>query len=147
MRTPDVVKWTVEKASREFGLNPKTLRKRIASIGIAPAFDGRDYTTQQIASAVFGDIEGERLREIRAKADGLELENARKRGEWVEAAVFVREYHRVLIAMRQTIMNSKLTETEKHDVLLALSEIQLDPDTPAKPAKAKRTRAKRKAVK
>jgi phage terminase Nu1 subunit (DNA packaging protein) len=72
-------RWSLEKASSEFGTDRKTITKRIRQNGIQPAEDGT-FSTKQICAAIFGDIHGERLRKTRAEADKIEMDNERERG-------------------------------------------------------------------
>lgn len=139
MKTTKPIRWGVELAASEFGINPRTVSSRIKTTGIIPGDDGK-FSTKQIAAAVFGDIDGERLRETRAKADGLELENQRKRGEVIYVAEFVREYHSVLIGMKQIIMNSKLKEEDKNEILGNLARIQTEQDE-VKPKRKRKAKA------
>ena len=69
------LRWSAERAGIEFGLSSTTLRKALARNSTAPDANGL-YTTAQIISALFGELQVERLRTQRARARQIELENA-----------------------------------------------------------------------
>jgi hypothetical protein len=75
-----VIRWSVELAASEFQIDRKTLSKRIRAGDIRPGADGK-FSTEQICAAVFGDYRREQLRELRQRADKLELENQVTRKE------------------------------------------------------------------
>ncbi len=92
-------------AVAEFGIDAKTLAKRMRAIGIEKGRDGC-YSTKDICAAVFGDIDAEKLREVKERADKLALENAEKRGELVDVRALADAMNRPLAAMRQRIASA-----------------------------------------
>lgn len=117
-------------------MSPRTMAKRLTAASILPGDDGR-YSTAQIRASDGGDIDAERLRTERAKADNLEIDAATKLGKLVDVAEFVRLYHTVLIAMRQRIQNEKgVREELKHDLLADLARLQTE-SVEGKPKKSK----------
>lgn len=74
------LRWTIERAASEFQIDRKTLTKRIRAGDIEPGEDGK-FSTEQICAAVFGDYRSEQLRELRGRADKVELENECTRKE------------------------------------------------------------------
>ena len=74
------VRWSVERAASEFQIDRKTLTKRIRAGDIRPGTDGK-FSTEQICSAVFGDYRRDQLREMRGRADKLEIETQTMRKE------------------------------------------------------------------
>ena len=54
------LRWSIERASREFKLAPNTLRKILNQAG-AERDAGNCYSTTQICEAIFGDLRAERL--------------------------------------------------------------------------------------
>jgi hypothetical protein len=50
----------LEQAAGEFGLDRKTLRKRIRQAGIEPGQDGK-FSIRQMCEVVFGDLTTERF--------------------------------------------------------------------------------------
>lgn len=76
--------WTVNAAAAEWGIDRRTLKKRLADLGCDTA-DGKEYHTREISKAVHqtGDLKAEKTRETRFRADLLELEHKQKLGELV----------------------------------------------------------------
>jgi len=110
------IRWSAESASREFGINRGTLSKRIASAGVLPGADGK-YSTVDICSAVFGDIEGEKLRLIREQADTQAIKNATARRELLPKDDVTAHLSAVLVAIRSAILASGQTKEEKADLI------------------------------
>jgi len=98
-RTETKLRWNLNKAALEFGKDQKTISRGIKRLGLEPGTDGK-FSTAQICAAVFGDIQGQRLRKTTAEADKIELDNARERGEVVELA-------QTLNAWEVAILNAK----------------------------------------
>ena len=116
MKSIKSVRWNIESAAREFGINPRTLSARIRKEGLLPGKD-KLFSTADICRAVFGDMEVERLRKTREEADKLALENDKTRGALVEADKVYKWAEGVFVALRQGILASGLNETEKDELL------------------------------
>jgi hypothetical protein len=80
------LRWTIELACYEFGINSRTLSTRLRLAGITPGKDGM-YSTKEIDAAKNGDIQGERLRKEKGLADKLEIQNRKELGELIEVDV------------------------------------------------------------
>lgn len=52
-RPSTLMRWTIEMAAREFGVDRKTMTKRLASASMESGADGR-FSTVQVAKALFG---------------------------------------------------------------------------------------------
>ena len=72
------LRWTILRAADECGVPREAVRRGLRAAGIEPGKDGR-YTTRQIFQALHGDLEAERIRETRARAELLEMEAEEKR--------------------------------------------------------------------
>jgi hypothetical protein len=118
---PQRLTWTQERAASEFGLNPRTLATRLKQSGAKPDEQGR-WSTKQIATAVFGDLELERIRKTRAEADEVERRNSQTDGELVEKDEFCKKYETVYVEMVRIIRTSGLNDTEQDGLLTKLSE-------------------------
>jgi len=116
---PQPYRWTIEKAASEFGVDRKTMTKKLRAQDTAPAEDGR-YSTLQIYLALSGDVEAERIRLLQEQSRRLKLANDRKSGEQVDAETVFRTYEGVFIALRQTILASHLNDAEKAECLANL---------------------------
>ena len=116
------VRWSLLFAQSEFGVDRKTLQKRLNAEEVEPGKDGK-YSTKQIASAVFGDIQGERLRKTREEADNLALKNAELRGELVQVALVKQMVSEIILANKQTILASQLEQEGKNEILANLEAL------------------------
>jgi hypothetical protein len=117
-RRHNAIRWTLEVAASEFNINPRTLAKRCKTASIEFGND-RKFSTVQICAAVFGDIEGERLRLTRAQADERELSNAAVRKELVNFSDLLSVAHRALSAMTACIMGMTHIEVEDREKIIA----------------------------
>lgn len=111
----DAIKWTVERAAQEFGVDHRGLASALRRAGLEPV-DGH-YTTAQIAQAIYGDLEAEKIRTERARADLLEIELAEKRGSVVAVEEVKELGAKVIIAVRDKIQNSPHLLPEEKDEL------------------------------
>jgi hypothetical protein len=119
------IRWTLDKACKEFGANRNTLTRLVRVAGIEPGSDGK-FSTAQIASAIFGDKASEDLRKVREEADKLALHNAKERGALVDVEAVFRTFQGVFISMRQTILGSELSDREKDELLNNLRALSYD---------------------
>lgn len=123
MKPHSAIRWTLETAAREFEIAPRTLSKRITSSGIVGG-DDLKFSTKQICAAVFGDMDGEKLRETRHRANLLEIEEKEKRQELVAAAAVEKVWRSYLVAVRQHVKNhQRIPDDLKSEILLELREI------------------------
>ena len=108
---------SLDRAAEEFDIDRRTLAKLFSSAEIQPASpDG--YTLLQVHRAIAGDLEAEKIRSERAKADLLEIELAEKRGSVVEVETVKELGAKVMLAVRQKILNSAHLLPEEKDELL-----------------------------
>lgn len=117
MRRIKQIHWNADKAGLEFGIDPKTIRKRIKACGIDPAFKDRTYSTQQIAAAVYGDLHGEKLRNERLDGDIKELKKAEWERKLVPSAEVSRAWAFHTLATRNIVLNSSTPEDVKQELL------------------------------
>jgi DNA-binding protein Fis len=113
------MRWTVQKASVEFGLHRETLAKYLRREGIQPGADGK-FSTQEIVKGVYGDLRTEQTRETRLRADKIEMENAEKRRELLSAQSVVELLEGSFLAIKSKITSSHLSEAEQNAILLDL---------------------------
>lgn len=97
--------WTAAQAAKEWGLDPKTMAKRIRAAGLDVA-KGKKYSTAEITQAVVGDKQSEQIREIRARADLLELERRQKEGEVVDCAAMEKRIADVFAPLRSALLSA-----------------------------------------
>ncbi len=94
------LRWTILRAADECGVPREAVRRGLRAAGIEPGEDGR-YTTRQIFQALHGDLEAERIRETRARAELLEMEAEEKRRTLVSMEEVAKLYANALVPIRQ----------------------------------------------
>ena len=119
------VRWTVAAAAVEFGLDDLTLTKRIKTSEIVPGTDGK-FSTRQICAAVYGDMDGEKLRDVRPRANLLELQEQQLRRELVPVADVQRVWGAVIVAIRQYIWNCNAEEIDRRRWLAELVDLKVE---------------------
>lgn len=105
------IRWTLEAAASEFGINPRTLSARARAAELIPGQDSR-FSTKEICRAVFGDIAGEKLRLVKEQADKTALENSQTRGELVSGVEMQLIVERGLTAMVEAVKSASNLEHE-----------------------------------
>jgi hypothetical protein len=116
------IRLTIETGAAEFEVNPRTLVSRIKAAGILPGDDGR-FSIAQIDKAKNGNLEKERTRKMKEDADQAALQNARERRELMDVADFVRRLEPIVVAMKQRIMGSTMTDAEKDGLCKELASL------------------------
>ena len=120
------LRWTIQKASVEFGLHRETLAKYLRREGVHPGKDQK-YSTQEICKGVFGDLRREQVRETRARANKLEFELAEDQKQLLRVQTVVSFLEGAFITTRERILASHLSRAEQEDILRQLVALQ---DTP-----------------
>jgi hypothetical protein len=118
------IRWSVEQAAAEFGRDYKAVKKNLIALDIHPGDDGK-FSTPDIARAVFGDIDAERLRKTKEEADRIALENEKLRGELVEVAMVKQLGETIFVGLRQKILASSMTDQEKDELLTDMSSLKV----------------------
>jgi phage terminase Nu1 subunit (DNA packaging protein) len=125
--TATAVEW-----AREIGIDRHTLMARITEMKLRPAgkvgkgkaAGTSTYRVRDLFKAAMGgDIEAERLRKTREEADKLALANARSRGDLVEIQSVKKLGEKVMVAVRNRILNMPLTDEEKDRCLTELMDL------------------------
>lgn len=91
------IELTVNAASIELGVARETITRGLKSAGIKTK---RSYTLKEIVLAVHGDIKGERLRLIRAKADHAEITVAEARENLMPTVDVQAVFNRIMAHVR-----------------------------------------------
>jgi AraC-like DNA-binding protein len=119
------IRWTLERASSEFDINPRTLSKRLKATGTEPGKDGK-FSTSQIAGAKFSDYDNERTRLTKAQADQAELDLSVSRREVVPVAIAFQCVSNMLFAVRRVIEMSELPNDRKDAIFNELQSMKPD---------------------
>ena len=109
-------RWSVNTAAAEFGVDRRWLTKRLRQDSIEPGEDGK-FSTQQVASTIYGGIGAEKLGKTRAERELLEIELAKEREELIHRDRLFRFLENVFIAVKMKILGSGLSDIEKERVL------------------------------
>lgn len=124
------VGYTVARFSQLVGFDRHTLAARITemnleAVGRSAAQAADLFSIRDLVRAILGgDIEAEKLRKTREEADKLALHNARSRGELVEISSVKKLGEKVMIAVRNRILNMPLTDEEKDRCLTELMDLE-----------------------
>jgi hypothetical protein len=122
VKPPPLKRWSLDEAAREFACAVKDLSLWLRRAEIAAGADGY-YSTLQLVRAVHGDYDSERLREVKHRANLLELEEREKRRQLIPADQVAAAWEAVLAGLRSGVMNSELDEQKKRDLLDDLRQI------------------------
>src|SRR4051812_32080008 len=96
------IKWTVLAASIEFGASRDTINRGLHANGVAAK---KTYTTKEIFNALNGgDLESEKIRETRERANALERENRIADAELIPLADNLAWQEKTLLPIRQRIL-------------------------------------------
>jgi hypothetical protein len=114
------LRWNVEKAAREFGVNNSTLKRRLNEVSASPDKDGL-YTTEQLVEALFGSMHVEKLKTQREITARYALENAITRAEVLNRAELTKGFTALADVFSTVITLSELSRREKEDFLKNLS--------------------------
>jgi hypothetical protein len=84
------------------------------------------FSTRDICAAVFGDMEGEKLRNLRRDAELKEIELARLNRELIAAEKVLETWGVVFIALRQAVWNCDAPEAVRRRWLAEIQDINRD---------------------
>lgn len=124
-RTLKSIRWTIELAAAEFGIDRKTLSNRAKGSGILAGDDGK-FSTRDICRAVFTNGEAARASLAISQKENFDLRNRKLAGELVDPKQCQQLWDAAMIALRQKISDSKLSDAEKREVLKDLQTIPID---------------------
>ena len=97
------IKLTLEQATAAFAVPLETLRRCLRGLGCETG-RGVLYTIHTIYRALAGELDAEKTRETRARADLLEMERKEKQGELVSMSEVERLYTEALLPVRQRFL-------------------------------------------
>ena len=118
-------RWTIETACREFGINSALLRKRLNAVHERADREDHCYSTEQLIKAIYGSIQGERLREVKERADNLSLKNASLRGDLLDRQELAKALEPIFLAVKQLVAASALPKEVRDDLLSTIATYPL----------------------
>lgn len=119
------IRWTVERAATEFGCARETLSGRLKRASIVAGADGK-FSTKQISAAVHGDLESEKLRNLRDDAEIKEFELGRLKRELIPAVGVHATWAAIIIALRTAVWNFDAPEAVRRQWLGELRDLKID---------------------
>ena len=125
MARPKSVRWTLEVAASEFGIDRKTLSKRVKREGLLAGKDGC-YSTADICQAVFGGVEHERALLVREQRELTASKKQILMQRWVPVEVIDRLWSTVAHELSRKIQNATLPEDVKQELAADLKAIPAD---------------------
>jgi hypothetical protein len=117
---PNPLKWSIDAAAREFGVDSKTLKKNLVAAEQTPAPDGT-YSTPQIKDALWTNSKRLRDEEVFERTKNMRLKNAFLEGNQLDRANLEAALEPVFLAITQIVTGSDLTAAEKKDILTNIS--------------------------
>ena len=116
MKPTKNLRWNRLEIAREFGMDARTVGKRLAESDL----DAKEtFSTKEVFAAMMGDLGMERIRLTREQADKVALENAKERGELVDARSLAERVNKAISAIKAHIQSSTLEREDKDKILLA----------------------------
>jgi len=131
-RTLKPIRWTIERAAAEFGLDRKTLSGRIHNRGIVPADDGK-FSTRDICVAIFTDGKAARDKLAEAQEENFVLRNKKLAGELADVALFQQISDSMILVLRQKISDARITQELKNEILRDIQNIDVHEVVKANP--------------
>jgi hypothetical protein len=125
MKAPRQIRWNIEVAAREFGINPRTLSANLVKADQQPGEDGM-FSTPQVCSAVFSDYEQENTRLRKAQADQAELDLSVARKEVVPVEIAFQTVSNMLFSVRRVIETSEIPNEQKDEIYEQLQGLKPD---------------------
>lgn len=124
-RTIKPLRWTLERAAAEFGIDRKTLAKRVTVKGIQPGDDGK-FSTKEIASAVFSDGQAAKVSLALSQKENFDLRNKKLSGALVDPKQCQELWDSAMIALRQKISDAPIPEALKTELVKDLQAIPIE---------------------
>jgi hypothetical protein len=121
----DGLRWTISLASREFGRDDKTISDRLRRNNMEPGADGL-FSTLQILNGVFGSVELEKFAKLQTEHEILKEELASIRRTVLPTEDVLRVWGDVIVAIRQIVKGSSLSDAEKNETLRQIRELNVN---------------------
>jgi hypothetical protein len=116
------LRWSLHSASREFQMDRETIARRLSEANQEVGSDGLYSSMQLLAAFMGGDIRQEKLRETRARALRLELQNAKEQNRSLNAEEVYQGLERLFVTLKQEVLGSALSPDAQRSLLSHLAE-------------------------
>lgn len=124
-RTLNPIRWTIEHAASEWGVDRKTLSKYIRTSGVLAGEDGM-FSTRDIDRALNSDGEAARAALAVSQKNKCDLQVEALAGRLVDPKQCQQLWDSAMVALRTKIADSKLSDAEKRELLKDLQSIPLN---------------------
>lgn len=118
------IRWTIERAAVELGIQEKSLRQRATKYGVEPGTDGC-YSTQDIVLARYGAQHLAMTRKIELDGDLREARLAQMAAQVIPIKAVQRAWEFALAQLRSTIQGLRVSVADRESLVKALYEIPL----------------------
>lgn len=134
------MKTTINDLSTETGLDRRTIKKLLSDTKPTAGENGAEFfDLRDLVAALRGAkdstnaLRTEKIRETRHRANLLELEERKARGEVLDTETVIQVWSGYLHHCRQVIRHSELSEQRKREILDQLKAVPLAEFTSQKP--------------
>lgn len=97
------MKWTINKAAQEWGIDRRTLTIRLTGIGFTVG-NGSKFHTRDISRAIVGELEREKILETQQRRMLLEMEVKERGAELVKMSEVEKVLTDTLLPVRQRLL-------------------------------------------
>jgi hypothetical protein len=105
-KTRGSLTWSIRRAATEFGVSEETVRRGLSEQGVELAErKSGNLTTRQIAAAIFGDLDREKILDMRQRRLDRERAEKVKAGELIPREVMEAIYQDALGPIRQRLLS------------------------------------------
>jgi hypothetical protein len=113
------IRWTQRMVAAEFGVNERTVSKKLTDARTTPGPDNK-YATKDVIDALYDDIQVVRKRLLNAQADRIEFDLKVADGSKIDEQDVREMDEQIYVAIRQTVIASHLNDFEQAALLAEL---------------------------
>jgi hypothetical protein len=124
-RSLNQIRWTIDVAAGEFGINRATLAKRIRESGMLPGKDQK-FSTKEIFKAISGDLEAARIRQANEDADLKKVRKLQIARKLCAVETVEHVWTAALVDIRQRVSNWQIPDMLKQEMLKELQSVNTD---------------------
>jgi phage terminase Nu1 subunit (DNA packaging protein) len=119
-----LLRWTLNRAAREFGLSEQMIKSRLKKARILPDADGT-WSTHQLVEALFDEATRGRARLYMAQAQRIETLNLARNGELYSAKDIAAHLTMVGQQLKRLLLGLDAPEEQLAEVFQALSAFSI----------------------
>jgi hypothetical protein len=121
-----VIRWNFQTAAREFNTSRETLLRKLTASGWVKNGHGADtpLLTEHIVKALFPDEASQHYELAKARAEALQMANARDRAELIPITDIKRHDETIFAAIKEEILSFDLSDKEREILLNRLAGLK-----------------------